>query len=100
MAHVVDPELRPLQVDVYMAIREAWLDYGMGPTQRELSLAVGCSDTSVVYALRALRRKGYITAPRFQVRASKPTDLERTLAWKDDPWDDLAPVEKFFKMAS
>lgn len=98
MPHVIDPELRPLHVDVYMALRESWRDYGFGASQAEISKACRCSATSVNNALRVLRKKGYITGDRFRARSIRPTDLERTIARERDPWGGLAD-RKYFKLA-
>ena len=99
MTHVVDPELRPIWVQVYAALREFWLLNGQGPSKDELMRACKCSMTSVIQAVNELRRKGYVTAPKFSVRSVKPTDLDRTISREaPDPWAELEePATKFWK---
>ena len=99
MTHVVDPELRPLHIEIYNAILEAWLDYGRAPSKMEIRDATLCSITTVTQGVNLLKRKGYVTAPKHQVRAIKPTDLDRTLSREPlAPWADLVPVRKYFKL--
>ena len=63
----------------------------------ELSRACRCSTTGVVDAIKVLRAKGYIHAPRFQIRSLMPTDIERTISREPiDPWAELAPPKKYF----
>ncbi len=90
MVHVVDPELRPIWVKVYAALVEYWQLSGQGPSKDELMRACKCSMTSVIQAVNELRRKGYVTAPKFGVRSVKPTDLERSISREPpDPWAEL-----------
>lgn len=88
--HVVDPTLRNTWVTVYAALREYWLLAGQGPSKDELMRAAKVSMTTVIQAINELRRKGYVHAPKFQTRAVKPTDLDRTISNKPlDPWAEL-----------
>ena len=90
MAHVTDPTLRPLHAKIYAALKEYWELTGQGPSKDELMRAVGVSMTTVIQAVRELRSRGYVHAPRFQVRAVKPTDMDRTLSsTPPDPWQEL-----------
>lgn len=96
MTHVVDPTLRNTWVTIYAALREYWLLTGQGPSKDELMRAAAVSMTTVIQAVNELRRRGYVTAPKHQTRAVKPTDLDRTISNKPrDPWealeDDSAP---------
>lgn len=96
MPHVIDATLRPIHAKVYMAVREAWLEHGIAPSQMELQLACQCSGTTVHQAIRELRKRGYVVAPKFAVRAIKPTDFERTISVKPlDPWAPLDEVTFF-----
>jgi len=100
VTHLVDPTLRPFHADVYAAIREAWLEHGFAPSQHELALACMCSSTTVINAIRELRKRGYIHAPKFAMRTVKPTDMERTISVEPlDPWGALVP-KKYFKAAA
>lgn len=96
---IVDETLRPMHAKVYAAIREAWTDFGFAPSQYEMMLAAQCSSTTVQQALKELRARGYIVAPKFGVRGAKPTDLRRVIRiTKPDPWEELdAPAPKLFK---
>lgn len=90
MPHVTDPTLRPTWVTVYAALRECWLVYGQGPSKDELMRACKISMTSVIQAIRELRSRGYVHAPKFAVRGVKPTDLNRTISNRPlDPWAEL-----------
>lgn len=94
----IDPTLRPFHAKVYEAIRECWLDYGVCPSQVELSRAVMCSTTTVIQAIRELKRRGYITAQKSRARSLKPVDIDlQVLVRKPDPWADLTPPKKFWK---
>ncbi|MFA5898340.1 MAG: hypothetical protein WC829_04425 [Hyphomicrobium sp.] len=99
MTHIVDPTLRPIHAKIYAAIMEAWTDYGYAPSHVEIRDACfPCSLTTVQQAIRELKRRGYITAPKFQQRGAKPTDMERTISREPlDPWRELEPPVKFFK---
>ena len=98
MPHIVDPKLRPLHADVYMALREYWLMTGHGPSKQELSLACCCSNATIVEATRELLKRGWIVNPKFVVRSMKPTDFDLTVARNaPGPWDDLAEERRFWK---
>lgn len=99
MNHTVDPTLRPFHVDVYEALRQAWLEYGSGPSQYELMLACRCSSTTVINGLRELKKRGLITAPKFGQRTAKPTDLDRTVSREPiSPWAELDETpQKFWR---
>lgn len=95
----VDETLSPLHAEIYRALRQAWLLYGVGPSQTELAVAVGrCSLQSIRNATRELKKRGYVTGQKFGVRALKPTDMNRIVyCRKPDPWVlDLAPLEEFW----
>lgn len=97
MPHVVDPEVRPLHAEIYMALREYWLLTGQGPSKDELMRACLCSMPSIYLAEKSLVKKGYIVNPKFAVRAMKPVDFEVTLSHAPlDPWDTLVET-KYWK---
>lgn len=97
MPHKVDPTLRPFHAQIYAAIREAWLEHGIAPSQIELRNAVGCSITTVIQGLTELRKRGYITAEKFAARSVQPTDFNLTISTEPpDPWASLDEV-RFFK---
>ena len=99
MTHVVDPSLRDPHVKIYSAILEAWTDHGRSPSHVELRDATWYSLTTINKIVSDLKKKGYITAPKFQVRSLKPTDLSRTLSAEPlPPWNDLTPPKKWFKV--
>lgn len=91
MTIVIDPTLTPTTVHVYAALVECWELYGMSPSQYELQVACRCSNTSIQKSIKALRDKGFITAPKFGVRSIKPTDFDRKI-YKEppDPFEELA----------
>lgn len=98
MTHVVDPDLRPAHIEVYNAIVEATQVHGVQPSKKELSLACQVSTTTVQQSVDILRRKGYIHAPRHQIRALRPTDPNRTISRAPpDPWAELEPKKTYFK---
>lgn len=98
MTHVTDPELKPAAIHVYAALREALDDYDISPSKAELARACNVSVTTVMQSVAALRRKGYIHAPKHQIRALRPTDPERTISREPpDPWAELAEPRKYFK---
>lgn len=94
MPHVVDPTLTEAWCEVYEALRQAWEDFGVAPSKRELQQATGLSSTTINNAYRELKRAGHITAPKFTTRAGKPVDITRTLSVTPDmapqPWDEHA----------
>jgi len=95
--HTVDPTLREPHIAVYDALREAWNEYGFSPSKIELRNATHYSITTVNKVVKDLKAKGYITAPKFQVRQMKPTDLDRTLSIAPlPPWEALTPPRKYF----
>ena len=98
MTHLhIDESLTPLQVKIYGAIREAWVDWGMSPSQVEIRNATLCSITTVMQALKILRAKGYISQVKFQARSLRPTDPDRVIANHPVyPWEELVPAQKFF----
>ena len=86
----VDEEITELWCEIYEAIRQAWLDYGMAPTQKELMDACSCSVHSVTNAFKNLERRGHVTYKPFQPRSVKPTDLNRHLfRYKLAPWETM-----------
>lgn len=97
MPTVIDKTLRPFHLSVYEALTEAWRDYGSSPSKDELSRACRCSSTTVHQAIRELRRRGYILAPKHGIRALKPTDIDRVILLEEpDPWADLVPKPKYW----
>ena len=98
MTHLVDPTLTDHTVEVYAAILQAHRDFGEAPSYMNLQHACRISAPTVRKAIRDLKARGLITAPKFQVRAIKPTDLERTVSNREpSPWDAVAPPKKYFK---
>lgn len=96
--HVVDESLTDHTIEVYAALLQAHLDFGESPSYIQIQHACRISAPTVRKAIRDLKAKGFITAPKFQVRAIKPTDLERTLSNRaPNPWDAVAPPKKYFK---
>jgi DNA-binding transcriptional MocR family regulator len=101
MTHVTDPTLRPTWVTVYAALREYWLLTGQGPSKDELMRAAKVSMTTVIQAVNELRRRGYVTAPKHQIRSVRPTDLERIITNRPpDPWAELdeGTESRFWKL--
>ena len=100
MPHVVDPTLRPTWVTVYAALLEYWQLTGQAPSKDELMRAAKVSMTTVIQAINELRRRGYVLAPKHQIRSVRPTDLERTISNREpDPWADLdEPAPTFWKI--
>lgn len=97
MPHKVDPALKPVEIKVYHAVREAWRDYGVGPTRRELTYACNCAPGTAAAALRVLRRAGYLVDKPFTPRSIRPVDIDLTLSREPlDPWATLDDV-KFWK---
>lgn len=89
MPLIVDPSLAPATIEVYNAIREALIKYQIAPSQPELARAVGCSGTTVVKALSALRKKNYIDHQRYTTRGVTLPDPDLRLSRKSvDPWDE------------
>lgn len=89
MPTVVDPSLTPAYIEVYNAIREAILHHKTAPSQTELRNALGCSSTTVVNALRELRKRGYIEHQKYTVRGLSLVDPELRLSRKPvDPWEE------------
>lgn len=89
MATVVDETLRPTAVEIYEAIRQAWVTHEMAPTARELQVATGYSSTTVATVCNILERKGHITRQKFKERSVRPVDLARKLSNKPvAPWDE------------
>lgn len=96
MPHKVDPTLRPLYADIYMAIRECWLEHGYAPSSQELRDACLCSLTTVHYGIIELVRRGYVTKQKFVARNVRPVDFDLTISVREkDPWDALSET-KFF----
>lgn len=101
MTHLVDPTLTDHTIDVYAAILQAHKDFGESPSYMQIQHACRISAPTVRKAIKDLKSRGLITAPKFQVRAIKPTDLERTVSNREpSPWDAVAPEKKYFKAGS
>lgn len=97
VTHTTDPDLKPSNIKVYEAIVEATQVHGVQPSKQELALACMLSVTSVQDSIAVLRRKGYIHAPKHQIRALRPTDPGRTLSREPpDPWAALEPKKPYF----
>lgn len=89
MPIVVEPKLTPAYIAVYHAIREGITEHGICPSQSELRRALGCSNTTVVNAVRELKKRGHITAEKFATRGVKLVDPERKLSRTPvAPWDE------------
>lgn len=98
--HVIDESLSDHTIEVYAAILQAHTDFGESPSYVEIQHACRISAPTVRKAIRDLKAKGLITAPKFQARSIKPTDLSRTLSNREpSPWADLVPAKKYFKGA-
>lgn len=96
----LDPTIRKFHLAVYEAIRECWIDYGVSPSQVELSHACLCSTTTVIQAIRELKKRGYITAQKSRARSLKPVDIDlRLIREPPDPWGELQPVKRYWKRA-
>lgn len=95
----IDPSLKDHTIKVYAALLQCWRDHGQSPSYQNLEHACGISAPTVRKAVKALKEKGYVLAPKFQARSIKPTDLDRVLLNKvPNPWDSLAPPKKYFKV--
>lgn len=95
MPHEIYPDLNPYYVKIYEATREAWWHFGAAPSQAELQRACLCSSTTVQAAIKELRKRGLVVAPKFGARSVKPTDLTRTISREPlDPWADLTDTGK------
>ena len=100
MIRVIDPTLTDHTVEVYAAILQAHNEFGTAPSYMEIQHACRISAPTVRKAISALKKKGFITAPKFQVRALKPTDPERTLSnHEPKPWEALVKPKRYFKAA-
>jgi hypothetical protein len=89
MPTVADPELRESYIDIYEAIRQAWLQHDIGPTLVEISYATGYSLQTVRMARRVLNKRGHVTHQPYKERSTRPTDLSRKLSLKPvAPWDE------------
>lgn len=98
MTHVVDETLSDHTVEVYAAILQAHRDFGESPSYMQIQHACRISAPTVRKAITALKARGLIVAPKFQVRAIKPTDLDRTISNRPpNPWDSIAPPKRYFK---
>ena len=98
LPEIIDPELTDNTIHVYAAILQCTGDFGESPSYQQLQHACQISAPTVRKAITILKRKGLITAPKFQVRAIKPTDPERVLRNRPpDPWDELKPPKKYFR---
>jgi len=92
-----DPTLRPHYVRVYAAIREAIMDYGESPSMSELQHACLISSTTVIQAVRELRKRGYIEHQKFKPRSLAVTDIDREIRRDEpDPWN-FDPPERFWQ---
>jgi biotin operon repressor len=89
MPIVVDPKLTPAYIAVYHAIREGIIEHGISPSQSELRRALGCSTTTIINAVRELKKKGHITGEKFVARGIRLVDPERKLSRVPlAPWDE------------
>lgn len=95
---IIDEELTDNTIHVYQAILQAVTDFGESPSYQQIQHACHISAPTVRKAITILKRKGFIVAPKFQVKAIKPTDVSRTLRNRPpDPWEELQPPRKYFK---
>ena len=89
MPVIVDSSLTPAFIEVYHAIREALIKHKIAPSQKELQTAVGCSATTIVKAISALKKRGYIEQQKFTTRGLSLVDPEIRLSRRSvDPWDE------------
>lgn len=90
MPVVVDPKLTPAYIAVYHAIREGIVEHGICPSQTELRKALGCSTTTIINAVRELKKNGHIKGEKFAARGIKLVDPDRKLSrtplapWEED----------------
>jgi DNA-binding MarR family transcriptional regulator len=89
MPTVVDPKLRPSHLEIYEAIRQAWLHKHIGPSKKDLHRATGYSTTTIMTVINDLHKKGHVTYEKFKERGTRPVDLSRKLsATPVAPWDE------------
>lgn len=89
MAVVVDTDLPPAFVAIYGALREAILNHGICPSQKELCRALGYSLQTIRVAYIALHRKGYIQRGFYKARSITIPDPSLILSLKPlAPWEE------------
>lgn len=95
---VIDPTLRPSYVWVYEAIRQAITEHGISPSKNELQKAVGCSSTTVINAVRELKKRGHITERKFETRSIRLVDPERRILREPlPPWEEDLNIPKLWE---
>lgn len=98
MPNVIDPTLTDHTIEIYAAILQAHNEFGIAPSYMELQHACRVSSPTVRKAIIELKKRGYVSAPKFQVRAIKPTDPDRTLANREPkPWEGMVKPRRYFK---
>lgn len=101
MPLLIDKTLTDNTVIVYAAILQAHRDFGESPSYMQLQHACHISAPTVRKAITELKKRGLVTAPKFQVRSIKPTDPERTLSnHEPKPWEALVKPKRYFKAAT
>lgn len=89
MAVVVDTDLPPAYVNVYNALREAILNHGICPSQKELYRATGYTIETIRRAYATLHRKGYIQRGFYKARSVTLPDPSLVLSLKPlAPWEE------------
>jgi DNA-binding GntR family transcriptional regulator len=90
MPYKTDSEMTELWCKIYEAVRQAWLDHGIAPSQTELMRACDCSNNSIQNAFKNLRKNGHVDYEKHATRSIKPTDIRMKLYRYDpNPWDTL-----------
>ena len=86
----IDATLSDKWCEVYEAIRQAWIEFGHGPTLAETARASHCTITTVKLAISKLRERKLATYHKHELRSAKPTSLTtRVLNRTIDPWEEL-----------
>jgi len=98
MPVIVDPSLTPAFIEVYHAIREALIKHKIAPSQKELRDAIGCSNTTVIKAISALKKRGYLDQQKFTARGLTLADPEIRLSRRSvDPWDEEPDTQNIWR---
>lgn len=98
MPVIVEPKLRPAYIATYNAIREAITVHGVSPSLRELMAGLGVSQTTVIAAIKELKKRGHITQEKFAARSIRLVDPERILSKTPvDPWDEDLDTPRIWK---
>ena len=98
MKIVVDPTLRESYVWVYTAIHQAITEHGIAPSKGEIARAVGCSATTVVNAVRELKKRNLITETKFETRSIRLVDPEVMVRREPlPPWEEDLNIPKLWE---